>query len=90
MHYYNNKLKEKAKVVPLESLYKGCLLKCGNTLRGFCPFHHDTHKPNFHIYPKTNSWYCFACGKGGDNISFYMALKGIDFQKALKELANDF
>ena len=75
MHYYSSAIKEKAKSIPIESLYSGKLQKCGKTMRGLCPFHGDTNKPNFHIYPETNSWYCFACGQGGDNISFYMKLK---------------
>lgn len=89
MHYYSNEIKEKAKMVPVETLYQGDLCKCGRTLRGLCPFHNDTNKPNFHIYPKTNSWYCFACGQGGDSIAFYMKYKNIGFKQALKELAND-
>ena len=26
---------------------------------------HDDHKPSMAVYDKTNSWYCFTCGKGG-------------------------
>ena len=89
MLYYSNEVKEKAKTVPLETLYQGNLQKCGRTLRGLCPFHIDTNKPNFHIYPKTNSWYCFACGEGGDTISFYMRYWDVGFKQALKELLHD-
>jgi len=89
MTYYNNDIKLKAKAVSLETLYQGNLQRCGRTLRGLCPFHDDTSKPNFHIYPKTNSWYCFACGQGGDSISFYMKYKDIDFKQALEELSHD-
>lgn len=89
MYYYNSSEKEKAKKVQLEKIYPGDLQKCGATLRGFCPFHNDTRKPNLFVYVKTNSWYCFACGQGGDSISFYMKYRNVGFKQAVKELAND-
>lgn len=39
------------------------------------------------VYADTNSWYCHSCGKGGDVITLYQAVKGLDFMEALKELA---
>lgn len=36
----------------------------------FCPFHTDTGRPNFKVYPETNSWYCFSCNIGGDAVAF--------------------
>ena len=39
------------------------------------------------VYADTNSWYCHSCGKGGDVITLYQAVKGLDFSDALKELA---
>ena len=34
-----------------------------------CPFHADKD-PSLVFYPKTNSWFCFGCRKGGDVINF--------------------
>lgn len=79
---------EAAKQVSLTLIYSGVLHKVGKTLRGSCPFHNDVKTPNFHIYPKTNSWYCFrGCG-GGDVIKFYMILKQVGFKQAVEELSH--
>jgi len=34
-----------------------------------CPFH-DDDKPSMKIYPQTNTFHCFGCGKSGDVIEF--------------------
>ena len=34
-----------------------------------CPFHEDK-TPSLQLYPKTNTWHCFGCGKGTDTIDF--------------------
>jgi len=34
------------------------VFKEGTVLRAYCPFHNDTHKPNFTIYPESDSWFC--------------------------------
>jgi len=75
----------RAKQTKIETLYIGQLNRSGKIFIGICPFHQDT-KPSFAIYPDTNSWYCFACGDGGDNIDFYMRLNNSDFKTAIKEL----
>lgn len=51
-----------------------------------CPFHED-HQPSLAVYPATQSFYCFGCGKGGDIIDFISEYKKQDFQTSLKELA---
>lgn len=78
--------KEKAKQVKIETLYKESMHPFGDKLRGRCPFHEDSKNPNFFIYTKTNSWYCFAGCGGGDAISFYMKLHNVDFKQAIKEM----
>lgn len=77
----------KAKLYPIESIYKGNIAKRGsNTLMGICPFHEEK-TPSFAIYRSTNSWYCFACGEGGDVINFYSKLHNCSFTEAVKELS---
>ena len=49
-----------------------------------CPFHADTH-PSMKVYP--DGFYCFACGAGGDVISFYARLHGLKNGEAARALA---
>lgn len=82
----NSDLKETARNAPIVELYEGQLRRSGRALVGVCPFHKDDN-PSFAIYADTNSWYCFACGMGGDVIGFYQQSKKVDFKTAIKELA---
>jgi len=50
-----------------------------------CLWHND-NTPSMHYYPKTNSCYCFACGKYADAINFYMEINGVGFKRAVKDL----
>lgn len=50
-----------------------------------CIWHNDSH-PSLHYYQKSNSVYCFSCGKGGDVIDVVQQLNGCDFNQALKIL----
>lgn len=40
--------------------------------------------PSTHIYRKTNSWYDFGLGKGGDTIALVQEVLGYDFDRAVK------
>lgn len=51
-----------------------------NQLR--CPFHEDD-KPSMKIYPETNTFHCFGCGKTGDVIDFIMLKEGITKHRAI-------
>jgi DNA primase len=62
-----------------------------------CPFHADD-KPSCKIYPATNTYHCFACGKTGDQIQFIQDKEAITKHQALnkakslvsmKELTNE-
>lgn len=52
-----------------------------------CPFHND-RKPSLHIYK--GSFYCFACGIGGDVIKFVALYLGVSNYEAAKVLALDY
>ena len=54
-----------------------------------CPFHSE-RTASFKIYPKSNSFYCFGCGAGGDVIDFVRLLYGLDFGQACLRLESDF
>lgn len=54
-----------------------------------CPLHSEK-TPSFKIYPKTNSFYCFGCGAGGDVIKLVQVLFGISYPQAVLRLKSDF
>ena len=54
-----------------------------------CPFHSE-RTASFKIYSKSNSFYCFGCGAGGDVIDFVRLLYGLDFRQACIRLEADF
>ena len=54
-----------------------------------CPFHSE-RTASLKIYPKSNSFYCFGCGAGGDVIDFVRLLYGLDFRQACVRLEADF
>ena len=54
-----------------------------------CPFHSEK-TASCKIYPKSNSFYCFGCGAGGDVIDFVRLLYGLDFRQACIRLEADF
>ena len=51
-------------------------------------FIHDEKTPSLCIFPKTNSWYCFGCGAGGNIYNFIMKYENISFQEAVEKVAN--
>lgn len=76
---------QKAKAVPITTLYKGQLKPTGKSLIGQCPFHED-RVASFAYYPATNTYFCFGgCGYG-DSIQFYMKMHKLNFKEAVKEM----
>lgn len=51
-----------------------------------CPFHSE-RTPSFTIYTNTQSYYCFGCQAGGDVITFVKNIERLDYQEAVKSLA---
>ena len=49
-----------------------------------CPFHQDD-KPSCKIYPETNTYNCFGCGKTGDAIQFIQEKENCTKHDALKK-----
>lgn len=62
------------------------LKRAGSTYAGKCPFHNDK-SPSFYVWPRSQSFFCFGCKKGGDVISFLMEIEKITFKEALSLLA---
>ena len=76
---------EQARAVPLDRIVNTPLRKSGKTLVGRCPLHPD-RTPSFHVYPASNSWYCYGCLRGGDTIAFIRARDGLSFREAVRTL----
>lgn len=75
--------------LPLVDLV-GHYVKLESSQRGHkacCPFHQEK-TPSFHVSTDRNMYYCFGCGRGGDIITFIQEIEGLDFQGALKLLAD--
>jgi DNA primase len=51
---------------------------------------HDSKSPSLHFYFTTNSFYCFGCGIGSNNISLVMEYCEVSFQDACEILENKF
>lgn len=64
------------------------LRKSGRTYVGFCPFHRNTRTPAFHVFPDTQSFYCFGCQASGTVFDFIMRSHGSEFHDALETLAH--
>ena len=62
------------------------LKRANANLKGLCPFHSEK-TPSFTVYPANNSFYCFGCGAGGDQISFIMRMEHLDYPDAVEFLA---
>lgn len=61
------------------------LKKNGNNFLGICPFHADT-KPSLFVNEKKNIFKCFACGVGGNAISFVQKYENCNFIEAKKKV----
>lgn len=62
------------------------LRQTGRSFKGLCPFHNEK-TPSFVVFPDSQSYHCFGCGKSGDIFSFVMDTENLDFSDALKKLA---
>ena len=62
------------------------LKRAGSNMHGLCPFHSE-RTPSFTVFSKSNSFYCFGCGAGGDAITFAMKAENLDYPSAVEFLA---
>ncbi len=62
------------------------LEKAGVNLKALCPFHREK-TASFLVSPSRGGFYCFGCGEKGDMFTFVQKFEGVDFQGALKILA---
>lgn len=57
----------------------------GDNLTGLCPFHDDRNN-SFSVDLKTGQWKCHAEDRGGNFITFYAELNGLDSHEAYKQI----
>lgn len=85
-HIDTDRLKRDCPLLDVVASYGIPLRQSGQTWVGRCPFHPDGGRPNFHVYARTNSWFCFRCGVGGDVIRFVQKMEGVDFRHAVEQM----
>lgn len=61
------------------------LRRVGAEYRALCPFHTDKN-PSLTVVPRKGIYKCFACGAGGDAISFLREIEGLSFVAACERL----
>lgn len=79
-------LNENTSIIDLVAHFK-IEITNGNKIR--CPFHNDKN-PSLQLFEETNSYYCFACCRGGDIINFVQHYKKSSFTEALRIIAKIF
>ncbi|CAN5631030.1 DNA primase [soil metagenome] len=62
------------------------LRRAGRNFKGLCPFHQEK-TPSFVVFPESQGYHCFGCGKNGDIFSFTMDTENLTFRDALEQLA---
>jgi len=78
-------VKQKLSIVDVVGQYVS-LKKSGRNYKGVCPFHSE-NTPSFMVSEELGIFKCFGCNQGGDIFKFTQEIEGIDFNEALKKLA---
>src|SRR5208283_1857584 len=76
-------------ILDLMDKYDLELTQQGDLFVTFCPFHRDENRPNFTVYPKTDSYFCYTCGEGGNAIHFFSRMENITYEQARQKLFSD-
>ncbi len=79
-------IRDRIDIVDLVQEYVPDLKRAGRSFKGRCPFHQEK-TPSFVVFPDSQNFHCFGCGKGGDLFTFHMLIEGVEFREALRELA---
>lgn len=63
------------------------LKRSGKDYKANCPFHSE-RTPSFYVVPSKGFYNCFGCGEKGDVFTFLMKKVGLNFQEAVRQLAD--
>ena len=80
------------KVVDYRAEYTAVIQKyklAGDKLTGLCPFHEDRNN-SFSVDLKTGKWHCFAEDRGGNFVSFWAELHGVDTKEAYMQILEKY
>jgi DNA primase len=81
-------IRDAADIVEVVSDYVK-LKRSGTGFTGLCPYHNEK-TPSFHVTPRLGIFKCFGCGESGDVFKFIMDQGGLNFNEALRQLADRF
>jgi DNA primase len=56
--------------------------------RGICPFGCDGSPGDFAAYLETNSYYCFSCRRGGNQLELWARLQRLELSNAARDLCH--
>lgn len=88
--YANNEPREeimcRVKIRDIFNKYVGAEIKQGFSR---CPFHSEK-TASFKLFENNNSFYCFGCGIGGDEINLVSKLLNISYYEAMKKISEDY
>lgn len=65
------------------------LTKSGAELVAKCPFHKE-NTPSFKVSKSKQIYKCFGCGESGDAIAFVQKIKNVNFNEAIKIVADKY
>ena len=83
-----DKITDTAQIVDVVSEFV-TLRRRGINYVGLCPFHADK-SPSFYVNPTKNLCKCFACGEGGNPVTFLMKKESMTFHEAIKWLGHKY
>jgi len=64
------------------------LKKMGRNYMGKCPFHNDK-SPSMNVSREKGIFKCFACGVGGDTLTFLMKIENKSYGEIIRDLAQE-
>ncbi|MBQ3079063.1 MAG: DNA primase, partial [Clostridia bacterium] len=81
-----NELRSRVSLEEIVSEYVPLKQK-GRRFWGCCPFHNEK-TPSFSVDTESQMYYCFGCHKGGTALNFVMEMEHMEFQEAVRHLAD--